>query len=108
MGGAAINPVGEIGPGRRPTVDDIELDLEEPGFGITIAATLTACAAVSLAILPAAVALRATDFAPPWLAVGVGTLAAAIAVGKLAAMAWGAASSLWSWHRASVPAAYAD
>jgi hypothetical protein len=89
-------------------VDDIERDLEEPGFGIAVAATLTACVAITLAILPAAVALRATDVAPTWLAVAVGTLAVAIAIGKLAAMAWGAASSLWSWHRASVPAAYAD
>jgi hypothetical protein len=89
-------------------VDDIELDLEEPGFGITVAATLTACVAVSLAILPAAVVMGATDVAPTWLAVAAGTLAVAMAAGKLAAMAWGAASNLWSWHRASVPAAYAD
>jgi hypothetical protein len=89
-------------------VDEIEVDLEEPGFGIAVAVALTACVAVSLAVLPAALALRPTSVPPTWLAAAVGTLAVAIAIGKLAAMTWGAVSSLWSWHRASVPAAYAD
>ena len=98
----------EIGPGRRPLVDEIEVDLEAPGFATTIAVILTAGVAVALAVLPAAIALGATNVAPSWAAVAVGTLAVAIAIGKLAAMTWGAVSSLWSWHRASVPAAYAD
>jgi hypothetical protein len=89
-------------------VDGIEVDLEEPGSGTTIGVALTACVAVSLAVLPAAIALRPTNVPPTWLAAAVGTLAVAIAIGKLAAMTWGAVSSLWSWHRASVPAAYAD
>ena len=89
-------------------VDDIEVDLEDPGFGITVAVALTACVAVSLAILPAAIALGAMNLPPAWPEVAVGTLAVAIAIGKLAAIGWGAVSSLWSWHRASVPAAYAD
>ena len=89
-------------------VDEIEVDLEEPGFSTTIAVILTACLAVALAALPAAIAMGATNDAPTWLAFAVGTLAVAIAIGKVAAMTWGAVSSLWSWHRASVPAAYAD
>jgi hypothetical protein len=88
-------------------VDEFEFDLEEPGFGTTIAVILTACAAVSLAIFPAALALHAPGVPAGWALV-VGTLAAIIAIGKLAAIAWGAGSSLWSWHRASVAAAYAD
>jgi hypothetical protein len=97
----------EIDPGRRPLVDDIELDLEEPGFGTTIAVILTACAAISLAIFPAALALHAPGVPAGW-AFAAGSLAAIIAIGKLTAIAWGAGWSLWSWHRASVAAAYAD
>ena len=89
-------------------VDEIEADLEEPGFGTTMAVILIAGVAVGLAVLPAAIAMRATNGVPTWLAFAVGTLAVAIAIGKVAAMTWGAVSSLWSWHRASVPAAYAD
>jgi hypothetical protein len=88
-------------------VDDLEVDLEEPGLGTTIVVILAACAAVSLAIFPAALALHAPGV-PAGLAFAAGTLAAVIAVAKLAAMAWGAAWSLWSWHRASVAAAYTD
>src|SRR6267378_2006988 len=97
----------EMDLGRRAMVDDFEVDLEVPGFGTTIAVILTACAAVSLAIFPAALALHAPGVPTGW-AFAVGTLAAIIAIGKLAAIAWGAGSSLWSWHRASVAAAYAD
>ena len=89
-------------------VDEIEVDLEAPGFSTTIAVILTACVAVALAVLPAAIAMGATNDAPSWLAFAVGILAVAIAIGKVAAMTWGAVSSLWSWHRASVPAAYSD
>jgi hypothetical protein len=88
-------------------VDEFQVDLEEPGFGITIAVVLAACAAVSLAIFPAAMALHAPGVPAGW-AFAAGTLAAIIAIGKLAAIAWGAGWSLWSWHRASVAAAYAD
>jgi hypothetical protein len=89
-------------------VDASELELEEPGFGLMIAAVLVAGVATALAILPAAIALRAPGVPPDWVAGGVGTVAAAVAMGKLAAMAWGACSSLWDSHRASVAAAYAD
>jgi hypothetical protein len=94
-------------PGRRPLVDDIEVGLDEPGFGTAIAVILTACAAMSLAIFPAALALHAPGVPAGW-AFAAGSLAAIIAIGKLAAMAWGAAWSLWGWHRASVAAAFAD
>jgi hypothetical protein len=94
-------------PGRRPLVDDIEVDLEDPGLGTTIAVILVACAAMSLAIFPAALALHAPGVPAGW-ALAAGTLAAIIAVAKLAAIAWSAGWSLWSWHRASVAAAYAD
>jgi hypothetical protein len=96
----------EMDPGRRPLVDEIDVDSEVPGFGSTIAVIL-ACAAMSLAIFPAAIALDAAGVPAGW-AFAAGTLAAIIAIGKLAAIAWGAGSSLWSWHRASVAAAYAD
>ena len=89
-------------------VDEIEADLEEPGFGSLFAVILTACFATSLAILPAAIALHAPDVPPGWVAGAAGTLAGVIAMGKLAAMAWGACSHLWESHRASVAAAYAD
>jgi hypothetical protein len=94
-------------PGRRPVVGDFEADLDEPGFGTTIAVILAACAAISLAIFPAVLALHAPGVPAGW-ALAAGTLAAIIAIGKLAAIAWGAGWSLWSWHRASVAAAYAD
>ena len=89
-------------------VDAIEADFDEPGLGTTLAVVVTACAATSLAILPAAIALHAPGVPPGWVMGAVGTLAAVIAVGKLAAMIWGAASRLWGLHRASVAAAYAD
>jgi hypothetical protein len=88
-------------------VDEIEVDSEEPRSDTTIAVILAACAALSLAIFPAAIALRAARV-PAGLAFAAGTLAAIIAIGKVAAIAWGSGSSLWSWHRASVAAAYAD
>ena len=89
-------------------VDEIEADLEEPGFGSLFAVLLTACFATSLAILPTAIVLHAPGVPPGWVAGVVGTLAGFIAMGKLAAMAWGAGSSLRGMHRASVPAAYSD
>jgi len=89
----------EMDPGCRPMVDDFEADLDEPGLGTTIAVILAACAAMSLAIVPVALALHAPGVPAGW-AFAVGTLAAADA--------WGAGWSLWSWHRASVAAAYAD
>ena len=95
-------------PGRRPLVDEFEVDLGEPGFGTAVALIVTACCAVSLAILPAAFALQGPGIAPRWVAYAVGSLAVVLAIAKLSAMAWGAGWSLWSWHRASVAAAYAD
>jgi hypothetical protein len=89
-------------------VDAIEVDPEAPGFGSAVAVVLVGCVAASLAILPAAIAVHAPGVPPYWVAGGVGTVAAVVAMGKLAAMAWGACSSLWDSHRASVAAAYAD
>ena len=89
-------------------VDAIEVDPEEPGFGSTVAAVLVAGVATSMSILPAAIALHAPGVPSGWVAGGVGTAAAVIATGKLAAMAWGARLSLSDAHRASVAAAYAD
>ena len=89
-------------------VDAIDAGLEDPCLGSTVAVVLAACAAMSLAILPAAIAVHAPGVPPGWVAAAVGTLASVIAMGKLAAMALGAASRLWGLHRASVSAAYAD
>ncbi len=89
-------------------VDEIEADLEEPGFRSLFVVILTACFATSLAILPAAIALHAPGVPPGWVAGAAGTLAAVIAMGKVAAMACGAGSSLWGMHQASVAAAYSD
>jgi len=88
--------------------DAIEVDLEEPGLGTAVALIVIVCAATLLAILPAAIALNAPGIAPGWMAGAAGTLAAAIAMGKLAAMTWAAGSRLWDLHLASVAAAYAD
>lgn len=89
-------------------VDEIELELVEPRLGTTVAVLLVACAASVFAILPAAIALHAPGVQPGWVASALGTLAVVIAMGKVAAMAWGAGSRLWGLHRASVAAAYAD
>ena len=89
-------------------VDEIELELEETGIGTTVALLVVAGAASVLAILPAAIALHAPGVRPGWVAGALGTLAVVIAMGKVAAMAWGAGSRLWGLHRASVAAAYAD
>ena len=72
------------------------------------ALALTATAATFLAILPAAIALHSPGVPPGWAAGAVGMFTAVIAMGKLAAMAWGAAVRLWGSHRARVSAAYAD
>lgn len=89
-------------------VDAIDDGLEDPGFGSTAAVVLVACAALSLVILPAATALQAPGVQAAWVTGALGTLAAVIALGKLAATAWFAALRLWGLHRASVSAAYAD
>jgi hypothetical protein len=89
-------------------VDEIEREFEESSFGSMAAVILTACTAALLAALPASIALHAQVVAPGWLAGAAGVLAVVIAIGKLAAMAWGACSHLWDSHRASVAAAYAD
>ena len=98
----------EMDPGRRPLVDEFEVDVGAPAFGTVAALIATACCAVSLAILPAVFALQGPGAEPRWVAYAVGSLAVVLAIAKLSAMAWGAGSSLWSWHRASVAAAYAD
>jgi hypothetical protein len=89
-------------------VGAIDADLDESSFRSTMAVILVACAATSLAILPAAIALHAPGVPPGWAAGALGSLAIVVAVGKLAGMAWGAGSRLWGLHRASVAAAYAD
>ena len=91
---------------RRPAVDVINVDVEEGGSGTTIGVMLVACAAISLATLPAAIALHAPAVPPGWAAGAAGTLAVAIAAGNLLAMAWGA--GFWGLHRASVAVANAD
>jgi hypothetical protein len=89
-------------------VDVIDADLDECSFSATMAVVLVTCAATFLAILPAAIALHAPGVPPGWAAAALGTLAVVIAVGKLAAMAWGAGSRLWGGHRARLAATYAD
>ena len=89
-------------------VDASGRELEAPGFGSVIAVVLVAGVAASLVLLPAAIALHAPGVPPGWVAGGVGTVAAVVAMTKLAALAWGACSSLWDSHRASVAAAYPD
>ena len=93
---------------RRPVVDVTEHEVEGSGFASMAAVALTASAATFLALLPAAIALHAPGVPPGWAAGAVGMFAAVIAMGKLAAMAWGAGVRLWVSHRASVSAAYAD
>jgi hypothetical protein len=89
-------------------VDVTERAVEGSGFASLAAVALAASAAVSLAILPAAIALHSPGVPPGWAAGAVGMFAAVIAMGKLAAMAWGAGLRLWGLHGASVSAAYAD
>ena len=93
---------------RRPAVDEINGDVDEGGSRTIVGVMLVACAAISLAILPPAIALHAPAVPPGWAAGAVGTLAVVVAVGKLAAMAWGPGSRLWGLHRASVAVANAD
>jgi hypothetical protein len=93
---------------RRPAVDEIDGDVEEGGSGPIVGVMLLACAAISLAILPSAIAMHAPPVPPDWAAGAVGTLAVVIAAGKVAAMAWGGSSRLWGLHRASVAVANAD
>ena len=93
---------------RRPAADVINADVEEGGSGTTIGVMLVACAAISLATLPPAIALHASGVPPGWATGAVGTLAVVIAAGKLSAMAWGAGSRFLGLHRASVAVANAD
>ena len=84
-------------------VDVIDADLDECSFSATMAVVLVTCAATFLAILPAAIALHAPAVTPGWVASAVGTLAAVIAMGKLAAMAEGARlASQQFWGRVAV------
>jgi hypothetical protein len=88
-------------------IDELD-DLEEGGVGLTFAAGLVACAAISLALLPIVIVLFQPTVIVIWSGRLAGSLGFALAVVKLLAMAWGAGNRLLVWHPASVPAALAD
>jgi hypothetical protein len=93
---------------RRPGVDEPDADLEEASLGSTLAVILVAAAVVSLALLPAAIALKVPILWADWLAAGLGGLGAAVAGVKLVVMAWAVGSRLWSTYPAGVVTTYAD
>jgi hypothetical protein len=88
-------------------IDELD-DLGEGGVGLTFAAGLVACAALSLALLPIVIALFQQTVAVVWAGRLAGSLGVAMAVVKLLAMGWGAGNRLLGWHPASVPAALSD
>ena len=73
---------------RRPVVDELAPDLEGLGLGSALAVILVAAAALLLAVLPAAIALRVLVLPGGWVGAGLGSLGTAVFGVKLIAMAW--------------------
>ena len=69
-------------------VDEPDADLKGLGLGSAIAAVLVVVAALFLAGLPAAVALRVLPSPGGWVGSALGSLGAALLGVKLIAMAW--------------------
>ena len=77
-------------------------------MGSIVAVILVAAAVVSLAVLPAAIALRVPVLWVDWPAAGLGGLGAAVVGVKLVVMAWAVGARLWSSYPAGVVTTYAD
>ncbi len=78
----------ENGLDRRPLVDESDADPDGSSLGRAIAAFLVGTIALSLAVLPAAIALRVLVLPVGWVGAGLGCLGAAVGGMKLIAMAW--------------------
>jgi hypothetical protein len=63
-------------------------DLEGLGLGSALAVSRVAAAALLLAVLPTAIALRVLALPGGWVGAGLGSLGAAMFGVKLIAMAW--------------------
>jgi hypothetical protein len=93
---------------RRPVVDDMGAELEGPSLVSSLAAILVAAAAVSLAVLPAAIALRVLALPVGWVSACLGSLGAAVFGVKLLAIAWAMGARLLGARRAGGAVAYSD
>ena len=89
-------------------IDELDDELEDAGFGWTVAALLVACAAILLVVVPVAIALFQPEAPPAWLDVAAGSLGAALGGVKLLAMAWAAGARLLRPHQVPGSPAFAD
>jgi hypothetical protein len=89
-------------------VDEPDAGLEGASVGSILAMVLLAAAVLSLAVLPAAIALRVPILWVDWLAAALGGLGAAVVGVKLLVMAWAVGTRLWSSYPAGVVTTYAD
>jgi hypothetical protein len=89
-------------------VDELTADLEEARVGSTLAAILVLAVALSLALLPAVIALHVPVLWVDWLAAGLGGLGAAVIGVKLVVMAWAVGTRLWSAYPAHVVTTYGE
>jgi hypothetical protein len=93
---------------RRPEVDNFDADLQEASVGSTLAVILLVAAVLSLASLPAVIALRVPLVSVDWLAAGLSGLGAAVVGVKLLVMAWAVGTRLRSAYPAGVVTTYSD
>jgi hypothetical protein len=80
---------------RQPAVHLVEDELEATSLVSTLAAVGIAAAAVSLAALPAAIALRVVSLPAGGVGAALGCLGAAVFGVKLIAMAWATGARLF-------------
>ena len=100
--------VAECGSGRRPVVDEMVADLDRLCSGSALAVILVATAALLLAVLPTAIALRVLALPGGWVGAGLGSLGTAVFGVKLIAMAWAMGARLSRDPRAGAAVACAD
>lgn len=89
-------------------VDELAPDLEGLGLGSALAVILVAAAALLLAVLPAAIALRVLALPGGWVGAGLGSLGTAVFGVKLIAMAWAMGTRPSRDPRAGAAVACAD
>jgi hypothetical protein len=89
-------------------IDELDGDREEAGGGLTLAATLVACAAILLVLVPVAIALFQPEMPLAWASAIAGGVGAALGGVKLVAMAWGAGARLLRPQWVTASSAFGD
>jgi hypothetical protein len=89
VGGTAIKPTGgEHDSERRPEAGEVQAELEGSSLVSLFAVIGIACAALLLAVLPAAIALRLVALPVEWVGAALAFLGASLFGVKLTATAW--------------------